>query len=81
MPPVTFSTVLKLLVWSLVVGAVLAFLNLTPHEVLSWITGWIREVLGNLQRYTVRAVSYLLLGAMIVVPIWAIGYIWRALKR
>jgi predicted histidine transporter YuiF (NhaC family) len=80
MPPVTVATVVKLLVWSLVVGAVLAFLNLTPQEVFGWVAGTLEGLVDNLQHYTGRAISYLLLGAVIVVPIWALNYLWRAFK-
>jgi hypothetical protein len=80
MPSITFGTILKLLIWSLVVGAVLAFLDLSPQDVVSWVVDWGRQILHDLQFYTGRAVSYMLLGAVIVVPIWALAYVWRALK-
>jgi sulfite exporter TauE/SafE len=48
--------------------------------VVSWVVDWGRQILHDLQFYTGRAVSYMLLGAVIVVPIWALAYVWRALK-
>jgi hypothetical protein len=80
MPSITVGTVLKLLIWSLVIGALLAFLDLSPQDVLSWITNWGREFLHDIQFYTGRVISYVLLGAVIVVPIWALSYLWRAIK-
>lgn len=81
MPRVTFSTILKLLLWSLAVGAVLAWFDWSPQDVFGWVTGWFEDVLGNLQYYSGRAISYLLLGAVIVVPLWVLSYLWRALRR
>ena len=40
MPQVTLSTVVKLLLWSLAVGAVLAFFDITPQDVLGYVAGW-----------------------------------------
>lgn len=80
MPSVTFGTILKLLIWSLVVGAVLAFLDLSPQDVFAWAVDWTRQVLRDIQFYTGRAISYVLLGAVVVVPIWALSYLWRVLK-
>lgn len=80
MPRITLGTVVKLIVWSLVVGAILAFLNITPRDILGFVSGWFHDVLNNLQAYVGSAVSYILLGAVVVVPIWVVSYILRALK-
>jgi predicted histidine transporter YuiF (NhaC family) len=80
MPPINLNTIIKLLVWSLVVGAVLAFLNIDPLDLFGWVTGSLRGILDNLHYYTNRALTYVLLGAVIVIPIWVISYLWRALK-
>ncbi len=80
MPKITAGTVIKLVIWSLVVGGLLAFFNVTPQEILGWVTGWVGNVADNLQHYTGQAVAYILLGACVVVPIWLISYVLRALK-
>ncbi len=80
MPKITGGTVIKLAIWSLVVGALLAFFNITPQEIMGWVTGWIGDVAGNIQHYTGQAIAYILLGACVVVPIWLVSYLMRALK-
>jgi hypothetical protein len=80
-PSITLGTILKLLVWSLLVGAFLAFLDLSPQDVVGWAVDWGREFLRDIQFYTGRAISYVLLGAVIVVPLWLLGYLWRAMKN
>ena len=80
MPRVTVGTVVKLLIWSIVVGAVLAFFNLTPQELFGGLLHWLADILRDFQRYAGTLASYLLLGAVVVVPIWALSYLWRLLK-
>ena len=80
MPRVTVATVVKLLIWSLVVGAALAFFDLTPQELFGSLAHWAADIVRDFQRYAGALVSYLLLGAVVVVPIWALSYLWRALK-
>lgn len=80
MPRITGGTVLKLVIWSLVVGVLLAFLNITPQEIVGWVAGWVGNVAGNIQHYAGQAIAYILLGACVVVPIWLVSYVMRALK-
>jgi hypothetical protein len=81
MPRITVSTVLKLLLWSLAVGAVLAFFDITPQEVLGYVTGWAKDAVENVQTYAGKAVTWVLLGAVIVIPVWLLSYVMKALKR
>jgi predicted histidine transporter YuiF (NhaC family) len=80
MPAITLSTVVKLLIWSLVVGALLAFLNIDPLDIFGWLKDGLAGIVGNLEYYATRALTYVLLGAVVVVPIWAAFYLWRAMK-
>lgn len=80
MPPITIATVVKLVVWSLVVGAVLAFLNIDPLDIFGWLRDGVRGLVDNLEYYSSRALTYVLLGAVVVVPVWAFFYLWRAMK-
>jgi sulfite exporter TauE/SafE len=81
LPPVGLGTLVRLLLWSLAVGLVLALLDLSPRELLVWARDTAGGLVAELELYTGRAVSYVLLGAVIVVPIWAVTYLWRALRR
>ena len=81
MPRITVGTVIKLLIASLCVGLLLAFLNITPQELyrdgfarLEALFEWAVSVFGE-------AFSYVLLGAVVVVPIWLVIYLLQALKN
>ncbi len=63
----------KLVFLSLLVGAFLAFLDITPFELAGRLFGWIRSVL-DLSLETVREVGrWILYGAVIVVPLWLVS--------
>lgn len=73
--------IVKLLIWCLVIGLVLAMFNATPEDVYAWagetgraVAEWFWEVGQNLG-------PYILMGAMLVLPIWAISYLWKWIKR
>lgn len=80
MPRITLATVVKLVVASILVGAVMAYLDVQPLEVWRWLADRARDVLADIGTYASRALTYLLLGAVVVVPIWLLFYLWRALR-
>ncbi len=67
----------RLLVMSFVVGLILNALDVDPRDILVWIEDRVRDFstlgLGSLE----RAFSILVLGAVVVVPVWLI---FRALR-
>lgn len=80
MPRVTLGTLIKILLASLAVGLVMALFGLTPQEVfegafdrLAAAFDWAVEAFG-------WTVSYVLLGAAVVVPVWFAIYLLRAFK-
>ena len=80
MPKITGSTIVKLVIACFRVGLVLVWLNLQPKDVLLqgwyWVKSlaeWVMENLGS-------AMSYILLGAVVVLPIWLIFYLLRAIR-
>lgn len=81
MPGITFSTVIKLLLASLVVGMVMAYFQIEPRDLVRWAAGSIDDVLANAQAWIGWAIKYVLLGAVVVVPIWLLGYLFRFIKR
>ncbi|MDX6749051.1 DUF6460 domain-containing protein [Geminicoccaceae bacterium 1502E] len=80
MARIDFRTVIKLLIWSLVVGAVLAFFDISPQQILGWVVDQAREFVGNVETYIGRAVTYILLGAVVVVPVWLISWLLKSKK-
>lgn len=81
MPTITFRSVLHVLLASLIVGMVMAWFNVQPRDILAWITGNVDEVFANLQAWIGWGIKYVLLGAVIVVPIWLLGFLVQYLRR
>jgi hypothetical protein len=64
------AVLLKLIVLSLIVGAIMAGLGLTPGNLVRLVTETVRQVFG-LGFDAVRDLGgYILTGAIIVIPIW-----------
>lgn len=81
MPPITFRSVLHVLVASLIVGMVMAWFKLQPKDILNWFTGNVDQIFSGLQSWLGWGIKYVLLGAVIVVPVWLLGYLLQFLRR
>jgi Family of unknown function (DUF6460) len=67
------SVLVKLIFLSLLVGAFMAFLNITPLGLIHGLVDWIGSVL-DLSLDTVKEIGlWVLYGAIIVVPLWLIS--------
>ncbi len=67
------SVLAKLIFLSLLVGAFMAFLDITPFGLIEGLFDWISSVL-DLSLETVKEVGmWVLYGAVIVVPLWLIS--------
>lgn len=75
MPKITPGTIVKLLIVSFFVGWGLTALNLTPLELLRGVFERFDAIVGWVSRSMGEIISYLLVGAMVVVPIWALLYL------
>lgn len=77
MPKITLGTVVKLIVACLVVGFILSVLNIDPRNILSsgrQAIEWLIEMGGEFFGW---AVTYILLGAVVVIPIWLIMFLLK----
>lgn len=81
LPRITFGTVAKLLLASFAVGMVLAYFDIRPEEIINYARDRLADVFGNATQYASEATTFVLLGAVIVVPLWLVSYIWRALRN
>ena len=72
--------VLKLVIWCLVIGLALSFFNATPEDVYAWAGETGRAIFEWLMEVGQKIGPYILMGAMIVLPIWGLSYIWRWFK-
>jgi Na+/H+-dicarboxylate symporter len=80
-PSITFGTLLRILLASFVVGLAMYWLDVQPRDILGWVTGSVEEVLANAQAWISWTVKYVLLGAVIVVPVWLLSYLFQFLRR
>jgi hypothetical protein len=80
LPRITASTVVKLVVASLCVGLILAYFETDPLQVLAGARDRLAGILGGAADWVLSNLQYVLLGAVIVVPIWLISYVWRAIR-
>jgi hypothetical protein len=85
---VRFVTLLQLLIASFVVGLVLNWLDLEPTDLVAraragLVYAWaqLRALTGGLLDSAGDVVGYVLIGAVVVVPIWLVSVAWRALRR
>ncbi len=71
------STLVKVAVASLIVGTVLAHFGITADQILSDL-GMTPERLAELARQAFAwALPNLLLGSLIIVPVWLVVYLFR----
>jgi hypothetical protein len=80
MPKITGSTIIKLAIACLVVGFALATLHLDPKDVLTQIGHWAKSLAEWSVNMFGHAFSYILLGAVVVLPIWLVFYLLRAAR-
>ena len=80
MPKITGSTIFKLLLLSLLVGFALAATGTHPKDLLVDIWNLAKDVVewGIAQFGSV--VTYVMLGATVVIPIWLVLYLIRAAR-
>lgn len=78
---VNIGTVIKLAIASLVVGWVLSVLGVTPADVMAKFSGLANGLWAGSRDFLGWAGGYVLLGALVVLPIWLALYFWGAVAR
>tara|TARA_B100001964_G_C13912717_1_gene456641 strand:- start:166 stop:471 length:306 start_codon:yes stop_codon:yes gene_type:complete len=74
------STVIKLAIGSLLLGMLLAAFSISPQELLENLGGTVVGIFNVLASMLEWAVQYILLGAVVVIPIWLVLYAWRKFR-
>lgn len=72
MPKNVGSLIVKLLIGSFLVGWMLTFFDITPLDLLRDLTGTIGHIYSTALSSVRWAADYILLGAVVVLPIWGI---------
>lgn len=81
MPPNLLSTIIKLVIASAAVGFTLKFFNITPQQLFHEFGATIQRIFGSLSDFVSWGLEYVILGAVVVVPIWAAFALVRRLGR
>jgi uncharacterized protein DUF6460 len=72
MPNNVGSIIVKLLIASFIVGWLLTFFDITPLDLLEDLTGTIGQIYSHALEFVRWGADYILLGAVIVLPVWGI---------
>ena len=72
-----FVSLVKILVASLLVGVALSSLNITPEQILQDVGMTPDQIIDYLQRGIRWALPHVILGSLIIVPIWLVMYLLR----
>lgn len=73
------AVIVRLIVLSIVVGIVLSVMGITPQNLFSRLDEFIRHLYDLGFGAIDWILGYLLLGALVVVPIWLIARLWGLL--
>jgi ABC-type arginine/histidine transport system permease subunit len=76
-----FHTVIKLLIASLIVGLVMAMLDVTPLGLIRSLGDNFEEMFASAVNAASWAITYIVMGAVIVVPIWLLFRLLGAKSR
>jgi hypothetical protein len=74
------STIVKIAVASLIVGFALTFFDITPQSLLENLGGTVKAIFELVLRFIRWAAEYILIGAVVVVPIWLAMWAWRKFR-
>lgn len=81
MPKGAVGTIIKLLIASLLVGMVMHWFGITPRNLIHNFGDSVVRIFGTLTSFIDWAIDYVLVGAVIVVPIWLIVFLADRAKR
>ena len=75
------STIIKIIIWSLIIGLALSLAGVTPETLLSGLGSTVQRIFSVFVDMFRWAVPYIVLGAVVVIPIWAVVFVWRLFRR
>lgn len=81
MPANLKDTIVKIIVFSFIVGVLLSFFEINPKELLANFGDTIQDIFGVVARIVEWGVKYILLGAVVVVPIWFVIHLLGKMKK
>ena len=81
LPKISGRTIVKILVASLLGGIVLAALDIDPRNILASAQAAFEKLADMGVSFFNWAFTYILIGAVVVVPIWLFMYLWRGVRN
>ncbi|MBH63821.1 MAG: hypothetical protein CL569_15510 [Alphaproteobacteria bacterium] len=75
------STIIKIVIWSLIIGLALSLAGVTPESLLAGLGDTVQRIFAISVDMVRWAVPYIILGAVVVIPIWAVTFVWRIFRR
>ena len=80
MPPGFGRTLLKLLIASLIVGLLMRLFGVTPRSLVANFGENVEKLFNHIVHVAGWAFDYVILGAVIVLPIWLLVFLFDKLK-
>ncbi|MBT3237366.1 MAG: hypothetical protein HOL37_00665 [Rhodospirillaceae bacterium] len=74
------STIIKIAVGSLLLGLLLSFFSISPRNLLEGLGSTALEIFDIIAGMLAWAVEYILIGAIVIVPIWLVLVLWRKFR-
>jgi hypothetical protein len=81
MPRNLGSTLLRLFILSLIIGLVLSAFDIRPESLLGAVGGTVESIFNVVTDTVEWAVPFILIGAVVVIPIWLILSVIRIARR
>ena len=81
MPRNLGSTLLRLFILSLIIGLVLSAFDIRPESLLGAVGGTVESIFNVIADAVEWAVPFVLIGAVVVIPIWLILSAIRIARR
>ncbi|NQV46185.1 MAG: hypothetical protein HQ504_00235 [Rhodospirillaceae bacterium] len=75
------STLVKIAIGSLLLGLLLSFFNISPRNLLKGLGDTALQIFDVIASVLAWAVEYILIGAIVIVPIWLILVLWRKFRE
>lgn len=81
MPKNVVGTIVKIVVFSLVIGFILKFLEIRPTDLWQDFGNSLKKAFDWAGDFVAGSVEYILVGAVIVVPIWLVVFLFDKFKK
>lgn len=80
MPKNIVPTLVKLAIGSLLLGLLLSFFSISPRGLLEGLGGTALEIFDIIAGMLEWAIEYILIGAIVIVPVWLVLLAWRSFR-